>query len=112
MFESASLPIENIEYFDETTDPNGIMGRPERYVAKAQFDDPRSDDEPAVTIEIFKNKEDLVSRLIYLSEVYDTYPSHQMYIYTRGLALLRTSFDLTPEEALEYETLFNVYWDQ
>ncbi|MCK5128653.1 MAG: hypothetical protein KAQ68_02280 [Clostridiales bacterium] len=111
MFKSESLPIETIEYFDETTDPNEIMGRPERYVAKAQFDDPRSDDEPAVTIEIFKNKEDMVNREIYLSEVYDSYPSYQMYMYTRGLSLLRISFDLTPQEALEYETLFNEYWD-
>lgn len=110
-FLEASLAVDDIVIYDENTDPNGILGRPTKYIAKGSFLYPGCDDEYAGTIEIFANKDDLDTREKYLDEIYDIYPLNRKYMYKIGLALFRLNFDVVPSEAEKYEEIFNSYWD-
>jgi hypothetical protein len=109
-FEKASLPVENIIYYDETNDPNEQLGRPNCYIGKANFAHPASDEERPCTIEIFTNQKDLDSRESYILSIYDTFQFSRQYIYKEGLALFRLPYDILPSQAKEYEEIFREYW--
>lgn len=108
------LPIGRITVWDEKTDLNGLLGRPNQYIAKADFEDTRleqfSTNLNGGTVEVFANEQDCEARYSYLEAMSD--PSLGVigvneYMYKGERVILRVSFDFTPSEAKEYEDAFN-----
>ena len=106
--------IGRIEAFDESSDPNGKLGRPGEYISKADFEDTRIDQigEYLIggTLETFENSSDCIKRYEYLKSLQD--PSLgafgvTQYIYKYDNVLLRIEYDLTPEQAQEYHARFD-----
>lgn len=102
--------IDKIQVFDENTDPNGKLGRPGYYVTKADFSDSRVEQIGEYlcggTIETFATKEDCISRAEYLKSLNTSDMGAfgvNQYIYEYELALFRIEYDLTPEQAEEYQ---------
>lgn len=119
-FKDAGLPLGEVIIQTAETDPNERLGRPGEYIGSAQFEDSRvkqlepmpeiETDEPDLplggTIEVFDNDKDLQSRKQYIEQVYEMMPSAKQYMYVNKLVLLRLEYELTPNQAKEYETVF------
>ncbi len=109
-FINASLPVDNVIVYDEETDLNELLGRPNQYTSKVNFADtriPQSDPEDPIggTVEVFNNNDDLQLRKSDLESVEDLYQF--IYVSPDGLALLRISYVLNPEDAEEYVNVLN-----
>lgn len=115
------LPIGDIQTFDESTDPNDLLGRPNQYTQKTTFFDTRIEDPYGIsinedgtfnndfggTIEVFNTIEDRNARENHLTSLKDIYSfAGQYYMYCRANMILRISFDLLPSEAEEYAREF------
>lgn len=100
--------IMSVVVYDEKTDPNETLGKPGKYIGKADFFDNRMEDTEACagTIEFFSSKSDCNDRYRYLCKLTDpelgVFGVNQ-YIYKYELAVFRISFDLTPTQAEEYK---------
>lgn len=112
---SAGLPIGAVTVFTETTDPNTGLGRPGQYSSKASFADTRIGTEVdgvdgGGDVEAFDDAGSLGERADYLAGFADGQLLGGWYQYTAGNAILRLAFDLTPDQAQEYEiALQNLY---
>lgn len=110
---TSGLPIDNIIVYDEKTDVNELLGRPNQYVSKVNFADttaeqPDDKENPVGgTIETFSNFADLKSRKEYVEEITKSSPLFAQYIYVNGNYLLRIDHDVTPENAKKYEEAFS-----
>lgn len=109
--------------FDAKNDPNKQLGRPNQYIEKASWPDPKIDPkfekdgyydpniEPTEfkggTIEKFSNQADLNRRYTYIKNITLTQPIYNQYMYKKGLFLLRLDKDFTPTQAKEYEKELN-----
>lgn len=112
--------VDKITVYTTETDPNGALGRPNKYTSKASFSDNRVEQpvqedldgnykENLVggTIEVFNNNEDCASRFTYINELQKSMPIlGSQYIYQYKNILLRVDGDLTPEQAKNYENAF------
>ena len=119
-FKDAGIPIGEVVIQTAETDPNNKLGRPGEYISSAQFEDSRLKqlepipelelDEPDLpvggVIEVFNNAKDLDARKQYIEQVYEMMPAAKQYIYVNDTALLRLDYELTPDQAKEYETVF------
>ena len=108
---SAGLPISKSIEYDEATDPNDLLGRPNAYTQKVNWDDQRlkpssSDPYNAGTIEVFSNPEDAKSRKEYIDKLGQASSLFGWYSFLEGNYLLRVAYDFTPEQARVYETAF------
>lgn len=109
----AGLPVGQSTVWDETTDPNELLGRPGQYVAKATWTDTRVEcfsDPPGVDcggdIEIFENPDDRDERYEYLAGFADQAPIGGYYQWRLPNAVIRVGFELTPSQAEEYAAVF------
>ena len=109
--------------FDESNDPNKQLGRPNQYIEKASWPDPKIDPkfesdgyyDPNIdpdnfeggTIEKFKNQADLNRRYTYIKNITLTMPIYNQYMYKKGLFLMRLDKEFTPAQAKEYEKELN-----
>ncbi len=103
--------------YDEDTDPNENLGRPEQYIGKASFSDSRceqilEDNLEGGTFEYFETKEDCNARHEYLLAFDD--PSMgafglKQYIYKYSTVILRLTHELTIDEAEEYRNVMSEY---
>lgn len=115
--EDAGLPIEAVTVYDETTDPNELLGRPGQYTAKAAFRDGRLPDDLDPTelvvgdVETFDNRDALGNRADYLEGFADNAFLGGWYQYLAGHAILRVTFDLPPDQAAEYETALEALFE-
>lgn len=111
---AAGLPVTLSVDYDETTDPNKQLGRPNGYVDKVSFTDARI--EPAVVtdstegsvelgggVEVFASQQEAQARADYIESVTAGMPALTEYGYVNEGALLRLSRQLTPAQAAEYE---------
>lgn len=105
--------IGKVVVYTEETDKNHLLGRPNQYTSKIQFEDTRVDqsylNEGEVnggTIEVFASKEDMENRKSYIQTISSQSSLFTQYIYAKGYAILRLESDITPEQAKEYEELF------
>ena len=115
------IPVADILVYNEETDTNNLLGRPNNYIGKASFHDSRIETYGELTpeniedyynmgtIEVFSNKKDCDARYDYLESFND--PTNEIlylkqYIYKTDCAILRVRYDLTPGQAAEYETAF------
>lgn len=97
--------VNKIVVYDENTDPNKLMGRPNQYTAKLNFTDARY---PSAgidfgTIEVFKTQEALENRYAYIDEIGKKMPMLLQYQYKHGNLLMRLDKSLKPSEAKVYE---------
>ena len=115
------MPIgESNEFRNADTDPNNKLGRPGEYIGSAQFEDNRVKQlepmpeietvEPDLPlggiIEVFDHDKDLQARKQYIEQAYEMMPAAKQYMYVNKLVLLRLEYELTPDQAKEYETVF------
>lgn len=106
----AGFPISHVIVYNEETDPNGLLGRPNSYTSKAAAADSRVEqydvesDPLGVGVEVFETTELAESRKEYI----DSFSSgaanmFSEYSYIEGGVLLRIDYDLTPDQAAVYE---------
>ncbi|EOR05016.1 hypothetical protein [Acinetobacter tandoii] len=109
--------------FDASNDPNQQLGRPNQYIEKASWPDPKIDPkfekdgyyDPDIdptefkggTIEKFSNQADLNRRYNYIKNITLNMPTYNQYMYKKGLFLLRLDKEFTPAQAKEYEKELN-----
>lgn len=104
---SNNIPIDNVITYDESSDPNSLLGKENEYIAKVDFADTRleqfnASDPEGGTIEIFKNYEDAKTRYDYINSVASSGPL-SMYMYLQGNTLVRLSKQITSDDLNEYE---------
>jgi hypothetical protein len=104
---AAKLPIEKEIVYMEENDPNKLLGRPNQYVGKANWNDarvePLTPDDRSMTVEVFASAEDLENRRKYVEAIGKSMSPLAQYQYAHKNALLRLSHKLTPQQAAEYE---------
>ncbi|EAF2349067.1 hypothetical protein ACV9TN_002604 [Listeria monocytogenes] len=132
-FVKADIPMYENVVFTEETDPNELLGRPNSYIAKIDFNDMSAIDRIAAkniedlgleesdkgdqiqqlisdrtggTIEEFKTEKDLQNRIEYLQDLPVKSNVDNEYRYSSGKVLLRIDSALTPSEAERYEKAF------
>lgn len=104
--------------YDENTDPNKILGRPNEYISKVSFQDKRvnqygetkfsTENAPrGGIIETFASETDTQRRKKYLETLTANIGALSQYMYVKGTYILRLTTDLTPTQAKEYEEMFN-----
>lgn len=119
-----NMKIEHVEFvmpFDESSDPNKQLGRPNQYIEKVSWPDKRIDPkfesdgydneaDPTEfvggTIEKFKNSADLNRRYNYIRNITLHMPIYNQYMYKKGLFLMRLDKEFTPAQAKDYERKF------
>lgn len=116
----ARIPtITETTVYDETTDPNDLLGRPGQYTSKAGFHDSRVpaadlefESHPFAVrrggdIEVFPSPESAKRRADYIDSIVNHSASVALggpeYIYLERNVLLRVSRSLTPAQASEYK---------
>lgn len=109
IMQDSGIPITNIIVYDESTDPNKLLGRPDGYTSKINFADRRiaqsdPDNPKGGTIEVFSNHKDASERKDYVESVAKGILAQYHYLYEN--VYMRLDRDLTPEQAEEYETAF------
>ena len=107
----AGLPIDNIIVYDENTDLNKLLGRPNQYTSKINFADTRLDQTDPEnpnggTIEVFENASDLDKRKKHNEMVMEQYPVFTEYLFVHDNYIIRLSYDLTKDQAEEYKKIF------
>lgn len=107
--------IDHLVPLDEDTDVNGLLGRPNGYVAATVIFDSRVEclvpDEPGVdcgaTVEQWPSESAAQNRADYIAEIQEAAPLlGSEWHHIRGGLLLRVSGDLKPSEAEVYEEIF------
>lgn len=95
----AGLDIDNVIVYTAETDENELLGRPNQYTSKINFDNG--------SIEVFENKKDAENRKEYIDSIGKKISmlAEYSYINDQG-ALLRINKKVTPNEAAKYETEF------
>lgn len=95
----AGLAIDNIEVTTADNDVNKLLGRPNQYTSKINFDNG--------SIEVFNNKEDATNRKEYIDNIGKKMPLAVEYSYINNAgALLRINKKVSPEDAQKYEDAF------
>ena len=109
---AAGLPIEEYVILKAETDPEGLLGRPEGYIAKISFADERvpapraRGDFRGGSIEIFLNQAGAEARKAQLEGMAEAGTQEAEYFYVKDSVLLRLSGLLTGEQAAAYEEVF------
>lgn len=120
MIKDANSNVGNTVIYDESTDPNELLGRPGEYIGKADFEDTRleqvninagfENDYTGGTFEIFSSSDDCQKRYDYLLSLRDpsmgAYGLNE-YMYKYDCVLFRVDYALTPEQAQEYHDIFD-----
>lgn len=112
--------VNTITVFDAETDPNELLGRPNGYTSKADFEDIRveqiSDEFKSFegevvggSIEVFDNNKGAQSRVDYINAIAENAPMFAEYNYVYDNVVLRLDKSLTPEQAQEYADILEQY---
>lgn len=109
--QEAKLPIDGVIVYDDQTDVNHLLGRPNQYISKTNFADTRlkqtdPENPNGGTIETFNNTSDLNIRRTHNENVMKAYPVFTEYLFVNDKYILRLSKDLTKEQADEYKQAF------
>jgi hypothetical protein len=107
----AGLPIGLVRYYNPSSDPNKLLGRPGQYIGKANFHDRRlSGREFTVdnggSVETFANKTNAQIRYRYIHAISTSSSLFAEWNYVEGTVVLRLSHELTPRQAKQYERAF------
>lgn len=114
MLTNGGLPIGEVVVYNESTDPNGLLGQEDQYIGKATFADTRLEQiegsEPnGGTIEVFANNEDMLARKAFITSMAEASPDPAPFVYesSDGLALVRLSTDISADEAVKYDDVLH-----
>lgn len=129
-FKDADIPLDKITFYTKETDPNNFMGKPNKYVDKADWADERavqlekeieeirselSDEEykealeeaeeskVGGTVEVYKNQDDLKKRRSEIESAGKKSPVANKHKFYHKNALIMIDRDLTPKQAADYE---------
>lgn len=120
-FKDNGLSVGQVIFYDEKTDPNKLLNRPNQYTQKVAFEDtsieqPNSEfltdgDTPinGGTIEVYPTNEGAIKRKEYIEQVTEGMPMLQQYIYINKTAVLRLEHDILPSDAERYNVVFQSY---
>lgn len=106
------MPIDTYEVTTAENDSNGLLGRPNSYTSKINFNDITLGYDPTFSvsnggsIEVFTSEADAQSRATYVSSFNGTALGSE-YDYVSGHVLLRLAGDYTPEQAAQWESELN-----
>jgi len=110
------MPITADFAYDENTDLNHLLGRPNQYTGKDNFRDSRThyshssganiDVSDGGSVEVFANTTDAQKRFTYIQAISSSGGLFAEYEYVDGVAILRLSKELTPTQAKAYQTAF------
>jgi hypothetical protein len=106
------LPIGLVRYYNPSSDPNKLLGRPGQYTGKANFRDRRIRSgtgfrvDNGGSVETFANKGDAERRYKYLHAISTSSSLFAEWNYVEGTVVLRLSHQLTPRQAKQYERAF------
>lgn len=106
----AKVPVVKEVVYTDATDQNHLLGRPHQYTSKISFEDNRIMQPKQSlnnTIEAFTSAEDLENRRAYVESIGKKVPLFAQYMFVHKNVLLRLGFDLTPNQAKEYERVLN-----
>jgi hypothetical protein len=107
---AAGLPIASVTVFDAASDPNGLLGRPGQYTSKANWTDSKLGVDLQAdnngTVEVFATEADAKARKEYVDAISKDMPLVGYYTYRSGVYVLRITFDVTPDQAKQYEAAF------
>lgn len=112
VFVESGLPITKIIVYDEETDENELLGRPNQYTSKVNFADDRAEqfdievNPVGGSVEVFNNKDDAKARHDYLDGIGKSSSLFAQYLYLYDNVLLRIDYNLTPSQAEQYEKAF------
>lgn len=102
-FENAKLPIKKRAIYDESTDPNNLLGRPGQYVEKMNFTDARGHKTPLdCSIEVFPDNATAATRKNYIDSIGKAASIYAAYSYLHHNVLVRISFAVLPKDADAY----------
>lgn len=95
----AGVAIDNVEVTTAENDKNELLGRPNGYTSKINFDNG--------SIEVFNDKEDATNRKEYIDNIGKKMPLVAEYSYINDAGvLLRINKKVTPDDAKKYEEAF------
>lgn len=98
----------NITVSTAANDSNKLLGRPNSYTEKINWNDSRDADKDLdCTIEVFNNKEDATTRKTYIDAVNKAFPVGVQYSVQKDNTYLRIEGALTPAQAKEYTDIFS-----
>ncbi len=104
------LPIGAVTTYTAASDPNHLLGRPGQYTDKVSFKDTRIGQGTGIgvsdggSIEVFATTADAQKRFAYLQSLSTSGNAlFAEYEYLDGVAILRISNQLTPDQAKQYQ---------
>lgn len=103
----------SVEY-DEETDVNNLLGRPNQYTSKINFEittveQIEGEDPKGGSIEVFANAEDAEARYAYIQEICKSLPFLAEYEYLNDYVLLRIDYAVTPSDEKQYEDALDAF---
>lgn len=104
-----------VEY-DERTDTNGLLGRPNQYTSKINFaitslEQTDENDPIGGSIEVFDCNEDAVARQEYIQALGKKMSVLTEYDHVNDYVLLRINHDIAPSDEKQYEKALDSYMD-
>jgi len=96
------VPVKLGTVYDEKTDPNKLMGRPNGYASKAEFTDSRVQADTAGSVEVFDGAGGAEARAEYVQALGKA-PMFAEYTYVAGNVVVRVNKDMAPSDAKAYE---------
>lgn len=107
---AAGIKVEKVVTYNEETDSNNLLGRPNQYTSKSNFalkgDEVTKGEDPDNTIEVFETEEDAKARKQYIEQAIKGISFAQQYIYQKGVYVLRIDNQTTPMNAKKIEEVF------
>lgn len=109
---AAGLPIGKVFAYTAATDPNHLLGRPNGYTSKVNFQDSRinttdtsdpTDSSNGGSVEVYPTPAGAKARADYIQSLGQSLPMLVEYDYLHGGILLRLSQNLTPDQAKQYK---------
>lgn len=89
--------------YDENTDPNKLLGRPNGYLSKAEFTDNRiTEGQKAGSVEVFEDADGAEARAEYIKALGKS-PMLAEYTYVAGNVVVRVDRSMVPSDAKAYE---------
>jgi hypothetical protein len=104
-FRRADLPFTEVVVYDEETDPNHLLGRPNQYIEKMNFSDSRitSPGRKFCSVEIFHSAAEAEDRKSYIDLIGKGASVFAEYSVVHKNVLLRIDKELTPEQFEDYK---------
>jgi hypothetical protein len=96
--------ITNIIEYDENTDPNEQLGRPNCYTQKVNF---TFNGKYEGTVEIFEDIEDATARAEYIETISASAPAIGYYVFQHDLAVFRLELNVLPSDADAFDSILD-----